>query len=77
MTANGDGRVLNGLGIAQQFHLDLSAGRHALGKARDRDQAVGPHERHDDAGGALQRGGDDAVADATDAHADELVVAGV
>ena len=41
----------------------------------DRDQAVGPHHRHDDAGGTLQRGGDDALADASHTHADELIIA--
>ena len=77
MAADGDGGVLDGFGLAQHFHLDLGTGGHAFREARDGNQAVGPHQRHDDAGGALQRGGDDAVANATDAHADELVVAGV
>ena len=77
VAADGDGRVLDGLGLTEEFDLYLGPGRHAFREARDRDQAVGPDQRHDDAGCPLQRGGDDAVADASDAHANELVVAGV
>ena len=77
VAADGDGGVLDALGFAQEFDLDLGAGRDAFGKAGDGDQAVGPHQRHDDAGGSLKRGGNDAVADASDADADELVVAGM
>ena len=69
--------MLDGRGLAQEFHLDLGPGGYAFGKARHGHQPVGPHERHDDAGRALQRGGDDAVAHATDAHPDEFVLAGV
>ena len=77
VAADGDGGVLDALGFAQEFDLDLGAGRDAFGKAGDGDQAVGPHQRHDHAGRALQRGGDDSVADAADTDADELVVTGM
>ena len=77
MAADGDGGVLDAFGFAQEFHFYLGTGRDSLGEAGDRYQAVGPDQRHDDAGGSLQRGGDDPVADATDTHANELVVAGV
>ena len=77
MAADGDGGVLDAFGFAQELHFDLGAGRDAFGEAGDRDQAIGPDQRHDDAGGSLQWGGDDAVADASDTHADEFIVAGV
>src|SRR5688572_33403136 len=75
MTADDDDRSLNLLRCPQQLDLDLLAGVHAFGKARQNDQAVGAHERHDHPGPALERRRDGLATDHAEVHAQELIVA--
>ena len=75
VTAHNHRRLPNEVGRLKERDLERSAAIDAFVKARDMRQAIGTHQRSDDAGAALQRRRLQLTVDLRQRHANEIVIA--
>ena len=75
VASHGHNGPLNRLGRAKELHRHLRSGVEPLGEAGNTQKAVGPDQRHDHTGAALDRGRYRTLPDPAQAHPKELVLA--